>query len=136
MSSPFNTAGITPGSYRPDQIILQFEDGSNDALHSQALAAIGGRLNAVIARGDGTIPGQDAGEVHQVTLGQGVTVEKAIAILSHLPGVKFAEPDFVATSAAVSNDVSVVSMPKASTVATSNLQPPIFEPVKAIDVPL
>src|SRR5678815_5647627 len=91
----------TDAAYRPDQILLQFAPGTTAAEHSHALEAIGGRLLSVIHGGDD-------GELSSIGLGQGVTVEKAIAILSHLPGVKFAEPDFIASVQTVSNDTSVV----------------------------
>ncbi len=90
-------------TYRPDQVLLQFATGSSAAEHSQALQAIGGRLLDIINPGDSA-----DGDLTRIGLGQGVTVEKAIAILSHLPGVKFAEPDFVVQGQAVSNDTSVV----------------------------
>lgn len=94
---------ITPNAaYRPDQILLQFDPGSNAALHSNALNAIGGRLLDIVASGG-------EGDVTRIGLGQGVTVEKALHILSKLPGVKFAEPDYVVTSQAVSNDTSVAA---------------------------
>jgi len=88
--------------YRPDQILLQLDPGATAAQHSQALEAIGGRLLDVINGGGD-------GDLTRIGLGQGVTVEKAISILSHLPGVKFAEPDYVQTSQYVSNDTSVAA---------------------------
>jgi subtilisin family serine protease len=91
----------TETAYLPDQLLIQFDASSPAALHSQALEAIGGSLEAIIN-------GED-GDLAKVTLGQGMTVEKALAILSHLPGVKFAEPDYVVTSQAVSNDTSVAA---------------------------
>jgi len=91
----------TAAAYLPDQILIQFDASSPAALHSQALEAIGGRLQTII--------NGDDGDLAQVTLGQGMTVEKALAILSHLPGVKFAEPDYVLTTQAVSNDTSVAA---------------------------
>jgi subtilisin family serine protease len=109
MSGPNEASGIMPAAaYRPDQIILQFDAGSTAAVRSQALAAIGGRLEAVIAQGDDAL-GQDPSDVSRIQLGQGMTVEKAIQILSHLPGVKFAEPDFAVTTSSVSNDPGVAA---------------------------
>lgn len=94
---------ITPNAaYRADQILLQLDPSANAALHSNALNAIGGRLLDIVASGDG-------GDVTRIGLGQGVTVEKALHILSKLPGVKFAEPDYMVTSQAVSNDTSVAA---------------------------
>jgi subtilisin family serine protease len=96
-----DTAIPQGASYRPDQIILQLDPNATAAQHSHALEAIGGRLLDII-RGDA-----GEGELARIGLGHGVTVEKAIQILSHLPGVKFAEPDFVLSGQSVSNDTSV-----------------------------
>ena len=87
-------------SYRADQILLQFDPASSAALHSHALEAIGGRLLDIVAGGE------DDG-LARIGLGNGVTVEKALEILSHLPGVKFAEPDFVVSGQSVADDPSV-----------------------------
>ncbi|PZQ60674.1 MAG: hypothetical protein DI570_13805 [Phenylobacterium zucineum] len=95
---PFDVA--TNAAYRANQILIQLDPGSSAALHSNALNAIGGRLLDIVASGDG-------GDVARIGLGQGVTVEKALHILSNLPGVKFAEPDYMVTSQAVSNDTAV-----------------------------
>lgn len=99
-----NPNATQSANYRPDQILLQFSAASTAAEHSQALNAIGGRLLDVINGG-----GSSGGDLGRIGLGVGVTVEKAIQILSHLPGVKFAEPDFIVSSQAVSNDTSVAS---------------------------
>ncbi len=89
-------------NHRPDQILIQLDGSAHGAAHSRALEAIGGRLLDIISGGDSR-----GGDLARVGLGQGMTVEKAIAILSHLPGVKFAEPDYIVSSQAVSNDTSV-----------------------------
>lgn len=89
--------------YRPDELLIQLDPNATAAERSHALEAIGGRLLDVIAQGGA------GGDLSRVGLGQGVTVEKAMQILSHLPGVKFAEPDFIVTGQAVSNDTSVVN---------------------------
>jgi len=99
-----NPADTAAAAYRPDQLLIQLDPNATAADHSRALEAIGGRLLDIIRGGDST-----EGELARVSLGQGVTVEKAIQILSHLPGVKFAEPDFQVTGQEVSNDTSVVS---------------------------
>lgn len=96
-------ANATP-AYRADQILIQLDGSPNAATHSRALEAIGGRLLDIVSGGNA-----NGGDLARVGLGQGVTVEKAIAILSKLPGVKFAEPDYVVSSQAVSDDTSVTS---------------------------
>ena len=101
MTSPFDSS-VSAAAYRPDQILLQFDASTDAATRSHALEAIGGRLEALIAGGDG-----EADDVSRIHLGQGMTVEKAVEILSHLPGVKFAEPDYAVTPGWVSNDSMV-----------------------------
>lgn len=91
----------TSAAYRSDQVLLQLDPTATAADHSRALQAIGGRLLDII--------NGDSGELARIGLGQGVTVERAIDILSHLPGVKFAEPDYIVNVQAVSNDASVVN---------------------------
>src|SRR5687768_8844995 len=95
MPSPF-AAPHAP--HRPGEILVQFDPGAPAAFHSRALEAIGGRLQAVIDGASGTA---------RVTLGEGLTVEKAIQILSKLPGVAFAEPDYRVEAFAISNDTAV-----------------------------
>ena len=98
-----DTAIPQGAAYRPDQILLQLDPHATAAEHSRALEAIGGRLLDIIRGGEA-----GEGDVARIGLGNGVTVEKAIQILSHLPGVKFAEPDFVLSGQSISNDTSVV----------------------------
>jgi len=104
MPSPFDTMPNSLPAHRPDQILIQFADGATAADHSHALQAIGGMLNAVIAPGD-----DSSGDLSRATLGQGMTVEKAMEILSHLPGVKFAEPDYLVGGQSVSDDTAVMA---------------------------
>jgi hypothetical protein len=103
MTSPFDSS-VSAAAYRPDQILLQFDASTDAATRSHALEAIGGRLEALIAGGDDA-----ADDVSRIHLGQGMTVEKAIQILSHLPGVKFAEPDYAVAPSWVSNDSAVTA---------------------------
>lgn len=101
MPSPHETA--SGQAYRPNEVLIQFDASTNAAAHSRALEVIGGRLNAFIT-------GDDSGEaLVSATIGAGMTVEKAIALLSHLPGVKFAEPDYLQTTNFVANDTSVAN---------------------------
>jgi subtilisin family serine protease len=87
-------------SYRPDEVLIQLDPEATAAEQSQALEAIGGRLLDIIN-------GDADGDLARVGLGAGMTVEKALAILSHLPGVKFAEPDYLLSTQSVSNDALV-----------------------------
>src|SRR5688572_32335892 len=82
MPAPADTQAA---AYATDRLLIQLDPNSNAAEHSRALEAIGGRLLDVIKAGE------TGGDLINVALGHGITVEKAIQILSHLPGVKFAE---------------------------------------------
>lgn len=96
-----SATAVPLAAYSLDHILVQFDANTPADFRSQALEAIGGRLNDIIA-GD-----EASGDLARVGLGQGVTVDKAIEILSHLPGVRFAEPDYIVTTDAVSNDTYV-----------------------------
>jgi subtilisin family serine protease len=110
MSESFQASNDVLGAtYRPDQILLQFDPDADEATRSHALEAIGGQLNAIIASGsdDESVDPLDATDLNRIQLGHGMTVEKAMEILSHLPGVKFAEPDYAVSPGWVSNDTGV-----------------------------
>jgi len=76
----------------PNEIIVQFEEGTPAAARAAAVAALGGRLEEVL-RGEG--PGK-AGEalLQRLSVAPGIAVERALEILSKQPGVAFAEPNF------------------------------------------
>jgi subtilisin family serine protease len=88
--------------YRLDGLLIQFDPTSTAAEQSRALEVISGRF-------EGLLSDDGAGQTVSVGLGQGMTVERAMELLSHLPGVKFAEPDYILTTDSVSNDTAVAS---------------------------
>lgn len=94
-----NAATASAVAYRPGEVLIQFEPGVRPSL---LLNAVAGNL---IAREEDGIVGD--GGVQRLALGEGVTVEKAIEILSQMPGVALVEPDYVVGIEAVSNDVGV-----------------------------
>jgi len=90
-------------AYRPGEVLIQFDVSAKGAAQSFALSAVGGRFAE---------EGEDIGAVSafkRLALGEGVSVEKAIEILSKIPGVTLVEPDYVVSIDAVSNDTSVVA---------------------------
>jgi subtilisin family serine protease len=96
----FNASPLA--THRPGEVLVQFEPGSAlTPVFAQSLQAVGGQVAGIVAQ-----PGGGA-ELARVTLGQGVSVEHAIEILSRMPGVKYVEPDYVVSVAATSNDPSV-----------------------------
>lgn len=96
--------GFLPTSgYLTDQIVVKFEANSTAAEHSRAFQAIGGRFEAVIAKGE-----DGGGDLVKISLGHGVSVETAMKVLSNLPGVNYAEPDYLVTSQTLSDDTGVI----------------------------
>lgn len=86
----------------PDELLVHFNAGAGAAGRAQALAAISGEPMEVLwSDGAG-----DAGEqLLRVKLTGRIGVDQAIEMLSQRPAVKFAEPDFVVSTQAVSNDL-------------------------------
>ena len=85
-----------------DELLVRFAPGVDAAAWSAILAHVGGRAEEVLrGKADG---GDGEGTLVRVTLGGGLGIEQAAALLSKLPGVAFAEPDFVHSAQAVSDD--------------------------------
>ncbi|WP_397419947.1 S8 family serine peptidase, partial [Phenylobacterium sp.] len=85
---------------RPDQILIRADPSSAD--HGRALAAVGGRVIQVINSGED-------GVWQRVQLGQGVTIEAALEILSKHPGIDFAERDWQVAGQDLSNDTAFLA---------------------------
>lgn len=77
--------------YVPGELLVQFEAGVSAEAKATALARVGGRAAEVLRANQGE------GELARITLGAGLDVEQAINILSKLPGVVFAEPNYIHT---------------------------------------
>ena len=84
------------------EILIQFTAGTDANARDAILSQVGGRAEEVL-RGNGNGRSGD-GSLVRVTLGSGMPVEQAVAVLSKLPGVDFAEPNFIYTKQVVSND--------------------------------
>lgn len=82
----------------PGELLVQFNPGVGAGARDAALSSIGGRAAEVVKAGVGE------GSLVRVTYGAGLTLEKAIEIVSKRPGVSFAEPNYVLSVDAVSND--------------------------------
>jgi len=98
-----NSNAAPLAAYRAGEVLIQFDVSAKGAMQSAALQAVGGRFAEIDDDSDAV------SAVKRVTLGEGVSVEKAIEILSQLPGVRFAEPDYVVSADATSNDTNVVA---------------------------
>jgi subtilisin family serine protease len=84
--------------HHPERILLGFHPDAPFDHRSRAVQAIQGHLLDMLDE-----------HSHIVGLQKGMTVEKALSILAHLPGVRYAEPDYIGHGGAVSNDPSVVN---------------------------
>ena len=98
-------AGGTGPAYVAGELLVQFAPGMSVAGRSAAVAAIGGQVSEIL-RG-----GPDAAEavLTRVTFAPGMDVQQAAAILAKLPGVSFAEPNYIQTVQLASNDPAYTS---------------------------
>jgi thermitase len=88
--------------FRSDEILVQFAPTANDTTKAVVRAAVQGR--AVEAIQTAAMRSQGIGTLERIALGKGVTVDRAIQAVANRPGVVFAEPNFLITAAATSND--------------------------------
>jgi subtilisin family serine protease len=85
-----------------NELLVSFTPGASAAAKSSALSAIGARTietirtQAMEAAGDG--------ELARITIGKGLSLEKAMEIVSKRPGVEFSEPNFEYTASFLSDD--------------------------------
>lgn len=94
-------------AYLPGELLIQFEDFADGSLRESVRAQIAGSLLEQIQTGAMTDAGQ--GILERVRLGNHQSIESAIAQLQGIPGVKYAEPNWVYTSTSVSNDTYYLS---------------------------
>lgn len=96
--APSAAAGHSLKPHLRGELLVQFTPGMSGAARDAALASVGGRAAEVVR--------EHLGEGHlvRVTLGFGLSTEQAIEILAKRPGVVFAEPNYVHTIDATSND--------------------------------
>ena len=84
------------------EVLIQFAATATAAARASARSAVGGR--AIEAIQTSAMRSQGLGTLERVSLGRGVTVDRAIAALARQPGVVFAEPNWKLSTTAVSND--------------------------------
>jgi subtilisin family serine protease len=99
------TTGIVPGSGAPfvtDEVLVQFHPGALESDRASARAVIGGtRLERVTTP---LMQEQGEGELELVRLPPGLAVASAVAQLQRHAWVRFAEPNWIYTHMATSND--------------------------------
>ena len=87
-------------NHLPGELLIQFSPGASAAAKAAALSSVGGHAAEVLRAQLG-----DQGELVKITFGTGLDVQRAIDIISHRPGVVFAEPNYVHFVDASSNDL-------------------------------
>lgn len=84
------------------EVLIQFAPTATAATKAAARSAVGGQaIEAIQTR---AMQSQGLGALERVSLGRGVTLDRAIAALARRPGVIFAEPNWKLSTASVSND--------------------------------
>jgi thermitase len=84
------------------EILVQFADTVTPAARDAARGAVQGRqLEAIQTR---AMIREGAGTLERVSIGKGLSIDRAIAAISARPGVLFAEPNWILRPSATSND--------------------------------
>ena len=93
---------LSVAPFRDGEILVQFTPTADDGAKQVVRSAVQGR--AVEATQTAAMRRQGVGTLERISLGKGVTVDQAIQAVSNRPGVVFAEPNFLVTATATSND--------------------------------
>ena len=92
-----NAAPSTANVYVPNQVLVQFREGATAGAQADALSRVNASAREHVADKAG-------GRAELVLVSIGGTVEDTVAALSGHPAVEFAEPNWIYTHGAVSND--------------------------------
>jgi subtilisin family serine protease len=93
---------LAAAAFRDGEILVQFAPTADDAAKANVRSAVQGR--AVEAIQTAAMKSQGVGVLERISLGNGVSVDRALAAIRNRPGVVFAEPNFRVAASAVSND--------------------------------
>jgi len=99
---PLEDRRMLAAAFLNNEVLVQFAPTANAAAKAAARAAVGGR--AIEAIQTAAMRSQGLGSLERVSLGRGVTLDRAIAALSNRPGVVFAEPNWKLSTTAASDD--------------------------------
>lgn len=98
---------VFSAAFAPNELLVQYAPVDAAQPKVEAVAVLGATLiervhsNAMVAAGDGVL--------ERIRLPQGLSVAEAAQRLSSVPGVLFAEPNYLHTAAVVSNDTYYTS---------------------------
>lgn len=99
---PLEDRRMLAAAFRDGEILVQFAPTADAGAKGAVRAAIQGQ--ALEAIQTAAMKSQGAGVLERIALGKGMSVERAIQAVANRPGVVFAEPNYLLTKAAVSND--------------------------------
>jgi len=88
--------------FAADELLVKFKDGASDLDKLDARTRAGGVLRKVIRSESARVKGKDGVEL--LSLLSGYTVAEAIALLESHPAIAYAEPNWIYTHQATSND--------------------------------
>jgi subtilisin family serine protease len=88
---------------KADEVLIQFTTDATEADKADARESVSGRRQKLLRRKG------ERGELELTELQRGIPVDNAVALLSRHPAVVFAEPNWIYTHQATSNDPSYVS---------------------------
>lgn len=95
--TPAQQAVAADAPYLAGEILVQFSPGTPGAAFARALGQIGGQVLE-------TVHGAADGGLVRVAIGNGLSVEQAIAVLAHNPNIVFAEPNYVLSISTLADD--------------------------------
>lgn len=96
----FEKSGIPAGSYVPNELLIKFKKGTSQTGRSSALARVNGTVTEQIL----TRAMQQSGDAGVYLVKTSLEVKEAISRLKGQPDVEYAEPNFIYTHDATSND--------------------------------
>jgi len=99
---PLEDRRMLAAAFLDREVLVQFAPAATAAQKAAVRSAVGGR--AIEAIQTAAMRSQGLGALERVSLGRGVTVDRAIAAVAKRPGVVFAEPNWKLSTASVSND--------------------------------
>ena len=100
---PLEDRRMLAATFMDREVLIQFAPTATAATKAAARSAVGGQaIEAIQTR---AMQSQGLGALERVSLGRGVTLDRAIAALARRPGVIFAEPNWKLSTASVSNDL-------------------------------
>lgn len=94
-------------TFLPGELLVQYEPGIDAATRASARSAIAATLVEQIHTAAMDASGR--GVLERVAIGKGLSLDTAVQRMSNLPGVRYAEPNWVYTPTYLSNDTSYLS---------------------------